>query len=123
MSKIVWKNWNPDKVIEKIASDAAENMEIACKFVETEARRRLLAISEPEWGAAYRREILARRLTSVVKRKSKAVVGIVGMMKGKEGSYYGYYIEMGSKTAPPQPYLRPAIFHNAREIVQLLAGK
>ena len=123
MSKVVWKNWNPERVIEKVAAETAENMELVCKFVETEARRRLLSISEPEWGAAYRREILARKLTSVVTRKGKAVVGIVGMRTGKEGRHYGYYIEMGSSTAPAQPYLRPAVFQNAHEIVKLLAGK
>lgn len=123
MSAIVWKKWNPEGVIEKVAAETTENMELACKFVETDARRRLLSISEPEWGAAYRREILARKLTSVVTRKGKAIVGVVGMRTGKEGRHYGYYIEMGSSTAPAQPYLRPAVFQNAREIVKLLAGK
>lgn len=119
MSKVVWKNWNPQGLKDKIKADLAENMEIACKFVETMARTRLLAIREPEWGASYRRNIVARRLTYVVKIEGNEVVGTVGV----RGKHEGFWIEVGSKTSPAQPYLRPAVFNHGAEIVKLLGGQ
>lgn len=133
MSKVKWKNWNPQGLKDRVKGDLAENMEIACKFVETMARTRLLAIRAPEWGASYRRNVVARRLTYVVKVEGNEVVGTVGV-RAAEGKDTGLWIELGTATVPPRgdqrgrpgypahPYLRPAVFNHAKEIVQLLGG-
>ena len=114
---------NSEEFKTALRAKLVSNMEIACKFVETEARTNLVAIEEPDWGAAYRREIVARRLTYVVTEDDKAIVGVVGVERGQSGEDHGYWIETGSKTAPPQPWLRPAVFHNAKTIVKLLTGE
>jgi len=124
---VIWKSWQPEKVKTMIKDDLVENMEIACKVVETDARKRLLAISEPRKGAKYRSGVVARRLTYVVRREVNAVVGYVGIRLGTKpvsgAQHIGMWIEMGSHTAPPHPYLRPAVFQNAREIVRLVSGQ
>jgi len=120
---IRWKRWNPGAVKDMVKANLAENMETACKFVEQRARTSLLAIREPEWGAKYRRVIVARRLTYVLSVEGNELVGTVGVRKGEKGQYYGFYIEVGSSTSPAHPYLRPAVFNHANEIVQLLGGQ
>lgn len=114
-----------DKVAfkEALRGKLVANMEIACKFVETEARTNLLAIEEPEWGAGYREKIVGRMLTYQVNASDKLIEGVVGVRRGSKGEDHGYWIETGSKTAPPHPWLRPAVFHNAKTIVALLEGK
>jgi len=115
--------WHPERVREAVLDELQANGEIVGKFVETEARQRLHAITEPEWGEKYRRLIVGRLLTNVVEREAKAVVITVGVRTGKEGRHYGFYIETGTRKQPAHPFLRPAVFDNRREIVALLAGK
>jgi hypothetical protein len=115
--------WKPDAFKKKLVAELAENGEIVGKFVETEARRRLLAISDPKWGEAYRSQIVSRLLTYEVETTSQAVEIRVGVRKSSSGTHHGFYIEMGSRTAPAHPFLRPSVFGNARKIVALLSGK
>lgn len=119
MSKYVTK-WHPQEVREAAIAELMDRMPIVGKFVEEDARKRLYAIEEPEWGEKYRRLIVGRRLTFVVERGPKSVTVIVGVKAGEKGRYYGFYIEVGSTTSPAHPYLRPAVFQNARDIVALL---
>lgn len=117
------KGWHPERVKQAALDELMGNAEAVGKFVESDARRRLYAIEVPEWGERYRRLIVGRQLTFVVEREPKAVVITVGVAGGEKGRYYGYYIEVGSATSPAHPYLRPAVFDNARDIVALLAGR
>lgn len=123
------KHWKPLEVRQAVIRDLARNGEIVGKFVETEARRRLLAIKEPKWGEGYRRLVVAKLLTYVVEKEPKAVVITVGVRFGYKGSHHGFWIEVGTrwtKDKPghaPHPFLRPAVFENQREIVKLLAGE
>lgn len=117
------RQWHPERVRAAVLAELTENAEIVGKFVETEARRRLHGIDEPAWGEKYRRLIVGRRLTYVVEREARAVVVTVGVRPGEKGHYYGFWIEMGTRRAPPHPYLRPAVYDNARAITKLLAGR
>lgn len=135
MSGVIWKSWKPEAVRARVVEELAANGEIVGKFVETEARRRLLAIGEPEWGKGYRKMLADYYLTSLVERKAKEVTIWVGMRTGPKGQQHGLWIELGTATIPRQgnrpgrpghpahPYLRPAVFDNGREIVQLLEGR
>lgn len=115
--------WHPERVREAALADLERNGAIAGKFVETEARRRLYAIVDPAWGERYRRLIVGRLLTFVVEREPKAIAITVGVAEGSKGRHHGFWIEFGSKTSPAHPYLRPAVYDNAREIVALLGGR
>lgn len=114
--------WNARKVVDQVADTIERNMEDAVHLVYVDARHRLLAIREPEFGAKYRKFLALYRLKAIVRRESRAIEGAVGMPPGKEGSYYGFYIETGSKTAPAHPWLRPALMTNLRDVMWIIAG-
>lgn len=122
MSKTITE-WRSREVVEAVRAEVTSNMEAAAKVVEVDARRRLLAIREPEFGRAYRRVLALFRLTSFVTSDSNVIEGKIGIPAGEKGSDYGYWIETGSKSAPAQPWLRPALLTNLRDIIALLGGK
>ncbi|MCB9135159.1 MAG: hypothetical protein H6636_07020 [Anaerolineales bacterium] len=121
--------WTPENVKKEVIREVASNAAIVGKFIETDARQRLLAINDPEWGAGYRKMVANHLLTSEVEQMPNEVVIRVGTKvsgvskSGTGGRHHGFYIELGSASAPPHPWLRPAVFQNAKKIVALLAGK
>jgi len=117
------KNWRTDELKKDVTDKLMANGAIAGKFVETEARARLEAIREPQWGAAYRNQIVSRLLTNEVEKTANGVVIRVGVKVGPSGYHHGFYIEVGSSTAPAQPFLRPALLENKRQILGLLANE
>jgi HK97 gp10 family phage protein len=116
-------DWDPGAFKKVLIQDLTKNGEIVGEFVESDARRRLLAISDPAWGRGYREGVVSRLLTNQVEAKNNEVKITVGVEKSKSGSHHGFYIELGSSTAPAHPFLRPAVFQNAKEIISLLEGK
>ncbi len=114
--------WDQAAVIEQIADEVVETMEIAAKVVQMDARKRLLKIHDPEWGRKYRKLIALYRLTSFVKRERLAVVGLIGMPRESKGNDMGFWIEVGTVSQPPHPWLRPALLANLRDIQQLFGG-
>ncbi|MFO7740824.1 MAG: hypothetical protein R6X31_00775 [Anaerolineae bacterium] len=114
--------WNQDDVVGAVSDEIEANMEIAAKVVESDARRNLLKIGAPDWGAGYRKLLALYRLTSFVERSKTSIEAGIGLPGGKAG-HDGWYIETGSSTAPAHPWLRPALLHNLRNIIQLLGGR
>jgi HK97 gp10 family phage protein len=113
MSKIVWKEWNPQRVKANIAGRVAENMEVACQFVVGQARS-LVAVR----SGKVRAEIA---FTIDVGARGNVVEGIVGVKRGK--AFYARFLEWGTRKMAARPFLRPAVFDNAREIVRIIAGR
>jgi hypothetical protein len=114
--------YNP-KFKNELIDEMMPNAEIAGKFVETDARRRLLDIRDPAWGRNYREKLVSRLLMFTVEKTKNGIDTLIGVAKSKSGDHHGYYIELGSKTAAAHPFLRPAVFENGRKIVNLLVGK
>jgi hypothetical protein len=112
--------WRQREVIAEIADQVTSDMETAGKVVEVDARRRLLAIRNPEFGRAYRRVLAMFRLTSFVRRAGSVIEALIGIPRGEKGGDYGFWIEMGSKTAAAQPWLRPALLTNLKRIREFL---
>jgi len=115
--------WRAREVMAATRAEVAENMEIAAKLVETEARRNLLHIREPEFGRAYRKVLALYRLTSQVDTERDLIMAQIGIPAGVKGDSYGFWIEVGSRTAPAQPWLRPALVHNLSKIMGILEGR
>ena len=115
--------WKPDELTKKISGDLVANAQLTGRFVETDARRRLLAINDPKWGAKYRSQVVARLLTYEVETKPKEVIIKVGVRASGSGRHHGFFIEFGSRTSGPHPFLRPSVYENAARIVALLSGK
>ena len=114
------KNWDTRTIRAEIVASLERNGERAGAFVTQDAKRRLLAIHEPEWGARYRRQVVANLLDYEVEQTANAVEIAIGVKTSAAGRHHGFYIEMGSHTHGPQPFLRPAVFENGSMIVKLL---
>ena len=122
------KNWTPDKVKNMAKSILSSNAVEVGAFVESEARQKLDAIKSPNTkrDKNYRAYLSKWLLTNVVKTTKNMVEVSVGMKIGDRGTgthWHGFFIETGSSTAPAHPYLRPAVFNNSKEILQLFGGK
>lgn len=122
------EKWDPVTVKRAALAELQQNAELVGVFVETEARRRLDAISSPDTkrDKNYRHYLSKYLLRHVITVKNDAIEIDVGMKVGPRGtgaSYHGFFIEIGSESAQAHPYLRPAVFGNSAEIVQLLAGE
>lgn len=122
------EKWDPIAVKKMAMDELMANAELTGVFIESEARRRLDAITAPDTSRDknYRHYLSKYLLTHTVTVEKDAVVIDVGMKVGPRGtgaSHHGFYIEIGSESAAAHPYLRPAVFDNANEIVGLLAGK
>jgi hypothetical protein len=120
--------WNDKEFKTDLISTLVANGEIVGRFLEADARKRLLAVQSPDWGAGHRRYV-ARLITNEVEQERNAVVIRLGLPPGKKTKsgastrHLGFYIELGSRTAPAHPFLRPAVFQNGAKIVALLSGK
>ena len=112
-SKIVWKDWNPGKVKATITGRAEENVEKACQFVEEQARNNIRSRSGR----------LANAIGHVVYRDGDDVIGVVGMRRRFKAAFYGYFLEVGTRKMAAHPFLRPAVFNNARQIMKIITGK
>ena len=112
--------WNQAEVIAAARAQVAENLAVAGKIVEVDARRRLLRIKAPEFGLKYRRILALYRLTSYMTAKKNEITAHIGIPRGPRGGDYGFWIEIGSRTAPAQPWLRPALMTKLRDIEELL---
>jgi len=127
MGRVVWTKWDPEAVKAATLAQVTANAELVGTFLETEARRRLDAIRTPDnkRAVAWRAFLSRWVLTHTVMEETDAIVITVGMKRGlkKGGNTRGFYVEVGSSTAPAHPYLRPAVFGNAATIVALLGGK
>lgn len=118
--------WYADRFKNQLINGIVANGEIVGKFVETDARRRLMAIEQPDFGSfgkPYRQNVVARLLTSEVVVGDDEVVIYVGVAKSSSSDKHGLYIELGTRQDPAHPFLRPAVFENASKIVALLSGR
>lgn len=115
--------WNPKEVKKLAKQQLLSHADMAGKFVEDDARKRLNKIKNPDTKADvnYRNYLANYILTHSVEENKNEIVIQVGMKVGKQGQrYHGFYIETGSSTAPAQPYLRPALMHNLRKVLGIL---
>lgn len=119
---VKFKNWKPEKVKEMIKVNLKKNGDDAGAYVEADARRRLLAITDPDWGAGYRRFVVGRLLTHLVEEMPNSVDILVGVAVSSDSRHHGFYIETGTARRPAHPFLRPAVFNNGRIIVRLIEG-
>ena len=109
MTKLI-AEWDAAKFKHKMLVKSAEGMVRVCQFVVAKAQA-----NAPVLTGLTREEI-----TYKLEVQENAVEGIVGV--GKE-AFYARFIEMGTRFLPARPFLRPAVYENAAEIMRLLVGK
>lgn len=124
-------DWRPDQFKKALLGDLQPNAEIVGEFVRRDAQKRLRGFPELDTmvdgkrytgGGGYRAYVANLIGWEVVVDKRGLVIN-VGVRPGRGGRHHGLYIELGSKSAPARPFLRPSVFENAAKIVTLLAGK
>lgn len=122
---IRFSNWNPKAVEKMIMDNLISRVDMAGQFVEDDARQRLEGIKNPDTkrDVNYRNYLAKYILTHQTEREKRSVISRIGMKIGKEGQrHHGFYIERGSSTAPAQPYLRPALVQNLKDIMDIISG-
>ena len=110
--------WDPKQFKKELLQQVARNGQQVGEFVRADARRRLLSISDPYWGKEYR-SYVAGRVSYEIETLPNEVVIEVGV-RGGYSQYHGFYIEVGTELRPAAPWLRPAVFENKRQIVELV---
>jgi HK97 gp10 family phage protein len=106
------KEWNSKELLAKVSGHVLEGMDDACKFAKAAA-----------WGyAPDRTGKLRGGIDYTIEVERADVVGKVGVVAGKDAPYYGYFVELGTKKMAAKPFLRPAVFDNAAEIVRRIIG-
>ena len=108
MSKYI-REWDAAGLKRKVSGELLNNMERAAAFAEGQAKAK----------APVRRGILKSHITHVVRARGNTIEGIVGV----EGqAFWAIFVEMGTSKMGASPFLRPAVFGNAKEILRLLRG-
>jgi len=109
--KIV-KEWHKKEFMAKVSGKVADNLYRACQFAADQARARA-----PR--GATGRLIANVDIDVEVTARDEVIEGRVGVRKK---IYYAWFIEMGTSKMAARPFLRPAVFENAQEIVRLIQG-
>lgn len=115
MSKYV-KDWNPKRVKAMVAGNVAKAMtDDVGPFLVQEARARV----------RRRTGKLSDAIDFIVTVWGDKIEGVLGVRTGAKGGhgFLGWLHEMGTSKMAAHPFLRPAVFDNAAEIVRRLGGK
>lgn len=97
--------WYGDKVLNDISDKLYHRMKLASAFVQGEAKRR----APKDTGRLY------KSITKEVRREGKESVGIIGT-----NVEYAIFQEYGTSKMSAQPYLRPSILENKKQIISFL---
>ena len=105
------KDWKQRELIAKMSGVVADNMYAACSYAAEEAR----ALAPVRTGRLKKNIDMVVEVTA----RGNTIEGIVGVRKQ---AFWAWFMELGTVHVAAQPFLRPAIFGHAREIVRLLCG-
>lgn len=112
MSVIV--EWNAEKLKAEIAGRVAANMDLACRF----------AVAQAQSNAPVQTGFMKSEIDHVVHAQGDVVEGAIGVRKKSGGAtksaWYARFVELGTARMPAKPFLRPAVFGNAKEIVRII---
>ena len=111
MGTKVRMDWDTKRAVAEISGMVANGMDQACQFVRQEAMARAPKRTGKMAGAIeYVTEVDARGNT---------IEGRVGNKAGG-GTFYEYFVELGTSKMGARPHLRPAVFENGATIVRLI---
>lgn len=108
MTKIITE-WRQKEFLAEMSGRVVDNMDRACQYVVEQVRPRV----------PVRTGILRSDITYEIVVQGLAVTGWVGALAKR---FYAYFVELGTSRMKAQPFLRPAVFNNARQIVRKLTG-
>lgn len=109
--KIV-KSWRKREFLAKVSGRVADNLYAACLFAADQVRARA---PRGETGLLIENV----DVDVEVQARDEVIEGRVGVRKK---AFYAWFLEMGTSRMAARPFIRPAVFDNAREIVRLIQG-
>lgn len=120
MSKYIVQ-WNDKALMRQLEEHIVAGLEAACDFAAARAQsyaavRTGLMRRETAPIMVARGDISAR-----IEARGQGITGYVGVRKRKGGAFYAYFVELGTRKMAARPFLRPAVFGHAREIVRMVA--
>ena len=101
--------WNDKELMALIEERVVAGMEAACDF----------AAARAESLAPVKTGIMRGDVAYKVVAQHNDITGYVGVRKGR--AFYAYFVELGTSKMRARPFLRPAVFNHAQEIVRLVA--
>lgn len=108
--------WRQREVLAEVSGRVADNMYRACEYAAEQARTR----APRRTGLVVSRIDVAVEVTA----RDQEITGWVGVRKGgKPSAFYAYFQEVGTVHHAAHPFLRPAVFGNARRIVEIVCGR
>ena len=105
--------WRQKEVIAELSGKLLAGTDDACAFAAEQARG--LA---PERTGKLRQSI-----AHTVSVEGNTITGKMGVRKGKGFAYWGRFHEFGTSKMPAHPFLRPAVFNHAAEILRRICGR
>jgi HK97 gp10 family phage protein len=105
------REWKQREFIAKVSGVVADNMYAACSYAAEQAR----ALAPVRSGKMKK----AIDIVVEVAARGNTIEGIVGVRKQ---AFWAWFQEMGTRHHPAHPFLRPAVFGHAAEIVRILCG-
>jgi len=102
------KDWDSKALIASVSGRLINGMDKACSFAAEQARAK----------APKKTGLLKSEIDYEVRPEGNSIVGYIGVKKDK--AFYGLWRELGTSKMPAHPFLRPAVFENADQIVKLL---
>ena len=103
--------WNKRKLIGQISARVLQNMDTACQVVKGYAQA-----NAPVRTGAMKAKIAVE--TEIVAR-GEVIEGRVGVKKDDD-VIYARFVEFGTRKMAARPFLRPAVFDHAKEIVRII---
>ena len=108
MTKIITE-WRQKEFLAELSGRIVNNMDSACQY----------AVEQVQARTPVRTGVLRSDITYEIKIDGLVVVGWVGALAKR---FYAYFVELGTSRTKAQPFLRPAVFNNARQIMRKLVG-
>ena len=103
--------WNKRKLIGEISGRVIQNMDVACQVVRGYAQA-----NAPVRTGAMKGKVAVE--TEIV-ASGETIEGRVGVKKDND-VFYARFVEFGTSKQAAHPFLRPAVFDHAAEIVRII---
>ena len=108
MTKIVTE-WRQKEFLGELSGRLLRNMDAACQY----------AVEQVQPRVPVRTGILRSDITYEIMIEGLMIIGWVGALAER---FYAYFVELGTSRMKAQPFLRPGVFNNTRQIMRKLMG-
>ena len=108
MTKIITE-WRQKEVMAEMSGRLVDNMDRTCQYAKEQAQAR----------APVRSGVMREDIDYEIVAEGETVTGWLGVLRKR---FYAYFVELGTSRMKAQPFLRPAVFNNARQILRKLMG-